>query len=177
MGLETLLVGSLIASTVGTGIGVYSAIDQAQTAKEAAKYNAEAASAEALNRETLAAESSRRLRAENRRRMATLRNNLAGTGVLSSEGTPLAIIGENAANLELGVQDAARAAAMQAQSLRAQGAMSLWEGDQQARGALIGGGASLLGGLGSIGSTYASGVRTGAMPDTFGLYRTRKSTT
>jgi hypothetical protein len=164
-----------VALAASTATTIYSAVDQAQTARETAKYNSEAANAEAANKDALAAEAIRRERQQNRRKMADLRNNLAQNGTLTTEGTPLAIIGESGANLELGIQDAARAASEQSKSLRAQGAMSLWEGDQQARASYIKAGASALSSFGSGVSGYASGVKLGTIPDTFGLYAPPKA--
>lgn len=160
---------------VAAGVSVYSAVDQAQTAKETAKYNAQALTAEAANKNALAAEAIRRGRQQNRRRMADLRNNLAQNGTLSTEGTPLAIIGESSANLELGIQDAARAASEQSRSMDAQAAMSLWEGDQQARAGYLKAGATALSSIGSGVGGYRSDVKEGLVPDSFGLYAAAKA--
>jgi hypothetical protein len=57
---------------------------------------------------------------------------MASSGVLTTSGTPLLLAGETAGRMELSIADAARAASIQAASLRAQGKMGLWNAKQSA---------------------------------------------
>lgn len=128
-----------IVAVVAAGVQVYSAEQQAEVAEDTAKYNNQIAKTQATNAELENAEAIKRERARNRRQIGEIRARLAAGGTLTSEGAPLAILGESAENFELGIQDAARASSIQAANIRAQGAMSLWEGTQQAAATRISG--------------------------------------
>jgi hypothetical protein len=117
-------------TVVSTGVSIYGQQQQAKAATKAAEYNNILADQEAKNVELQNMEQLKRERIKNRRAMADIRNRMAQNGVLNTEGTPLAILGESSANFNLGIQDAARASNMQAASLRAQGQMGLWEAEQ-----------------------------------------------
>lgn len=97
--------------------------------------NNQLAEQEAMNRELEAAEQIKRERVKKRKEMARLRNKLAGSGTLTTSGTPLAILGESSANMETGIDDALRRANMEASSMRAQGKMGLWEAGQYQKAA------------------------------------------
>lgn len=165
-----LTVASIAAAVIGTGVSIYSQQQQAESAQRAAEYNNRLASQEAHNRELEAAEQARRARIENRRRMASIRARLAGSGTLTTTGTPLAILGESSSNLDLQIQDALRATNMQATAMRAQGQMGLWEAGQAQSAASLSAIGTGLGGFSSALSGYSSAVYQNALPDTFGLY-------
>lgn len=167
---------------VGTAVSVYGQVQQAQTAKAMGKYNAKLAEQQALQTEMDAAENIRRKRRENKRLLATQRSRYAKAGVLE-EGTPLELLAETAGNLEMETLDYDRQQRMAAAGLRAQGAADLAMGANQARGALIGAGASLLQGAASTaymgstlrGSGALSGVSKAAQSS--GYASTRGATT
>lgn len=131
MGLEVLAIASLAATAASTGLAMYGQKQQADAATDAAKYNNKVLNAEADNLATESREAQTRQLQRNRRQLSTLRANLASQGTMSGTGTPLAILGESAQNLSLGIADAARRTDMQTKSLRAQGKMGLWEAQQQ----------------------------------------------
>jgi hypothetical protein len=124
-------------TVVSTGVSIYGQQQQAKAATKAAEYNNILADQEAKNVELQNMEQLKRERIKNRRALADIRNRMAQNGVINTEGTSLAILGESSANFNLGIQDAARAANMQAASLRAQGQMGLWEADQGQKAANI----------------------------------------
>lgn len=158
----TLLAAAALATAaVGTGVAIYGQQQQAKTQERAAKYNNELANAEARNRELETAEGIKRQRVQKRREMARLRNNLAGSGSLTTTGTPLAILGESSSNLELGIADAARASNMQAAAFRSQGKMGLWEASQARSAANISSVATGIQGVGSAVSGYYGYSRQG----------------
>ena len=128
MGLAAV---GLIGTVASTGLSIYSQHQQAKAAEQAAQYNNELAQREATNRELETAQGIARQRANDRASLADLRTRLAGSGTLTTTGTPLTLMGEAAGRLELGIADAARRANMEASSLRAQGAMGIWEAKQQ----------------------------------------------
>lgn len=168
-----LAIAAIAATTVSTGVSIYSQQQQAKTQERAAAYNAELARREAKNRELESAEQIRRERIENRRRMARIRSQLSHQGIATTTGTPLAILGESAADLELGIADAVRRTSIEAASLRAQGQMGLWEADQASRAANINSVATGIAGVGKAFGSYTGSVYDGSLPDTFGIYRTK----
>lgn len=172
-GAEIALYAALAATAISTGVSVYSQQQQAKTQERIAAYNAKRAEQEAANREREASEARKRARIEKRKRLARIRNDLASRGTLTNVGAPLAILGESAGNMELRIQDAARASSMQAASLRAGGAMGLWEADQYSSAANLQSIGTVASGLASMGGTYAGGVYNGTFNDTFGIYRTK----
>lgn len=168
---STYIALALVAASTGTA--VYSQQQQAKSQERAAAYNNQLAEAEARNREAEQAEASRRQRYENRRKLARQRAQLAKSGTLTTTGTPLLILGESSANMEIGIADAKRAADMQAAALRSQGQMGLWEADQFASAAKLQGVSTAISGASSAFGTYSNAVYTNQVPDTLGLYRTK----
>jgi len=163
----------VIASVVAAGAAAYGAYQEGQAKQQAGRAEAQNAEMEASNRQQEGAEARERERTGNFRRMGTLRARLAQSGSLSETGTPLSVLGEHSANLELRIQDAARSSSIQAAGLRHQAAMARWEGDQAAKAGTIKAVATFASGLAQSGSSYTQGVNQGLQPDTFNLYRTR----
>lgn len=122
----------IIGSLASTGLSIYGQMQQAKAAEQAAEYNNKLAQNEATNQELQTSEAIKRQRQNNRSALAEIRTRLAGSGLQADTGTPLTVIGEAAGRMEIDIADAARRSAMQAESLRAQGRMGLWEADQQA---------------------------------------------
>jgi hypothetical protein len=120
----------LVGSLAATGLSMYGQHQASKAQTQAAKYNDALAQAEAANRETETRVGIQRQRVSNREALAGLRARMAHSGVQTTTGTPLILAGESAGRFEIGIQDAARSAAMQANSLRAQGKMGLWEAAQ-----------------------------------------------
>jgi hypothetical protein len=151
----TILAVEAVAAVASVATAVYSSVEQANTAKQTAKANNAAADAEAANKEALAAEGIRRQREINRRKVSVMRNSLASGGGLLA-GTPLDLISESSANMELGIQDAARQSEVAAESLRMQGQMGLWQGDQQASADYLSGASSALKGAGTAAIDFSN---------------------
>lgn len=127
MGLGAIgLVGTLAA----TGLQMYGQHQAAKAQTQAAEYNDKLAQGEARNLEVETSVGIQRQRVKNREALASLRNRAAFSGVQTTTGTPLVMAGEAAGRFEMSIQDAARTAAMQTASLRAQGKMGLWEAAQ-----------------------------------------------
>lgn len=164
---------ALALAAASTGTAIYSQQQQAKSAANAAEYNNQLAQREAQNRELESAEASRRERIKNRRRLARIRNQLAASGTLTTTGTPLTILGESSANMEIGLADAKRRSDMEAAALRQQGQMGLWEADNYQQAANLNSVATGLSGLSSMGSAYARGAYSGALPGGQTIYRTR----
>lgn len=139
------------AAVVSAGISAYSQVQQGKAAESAAEYNNQLAQQEAANVERENMEQIKRQRRQNDRQLAQIRAQLANNGTLSTAGTPLEILGESSALFELEIQDAARQANIKAASLRAHGAMGLWEGQQTKDAANLG---AIATGVGGISSAY-----------------------
>jgi hypothetical protein len=157
----TLAVAALATAAIGTGVAVYGQVQQAKTAKAIGKWNAKAAENQARQTEMDAAENIRRKRRESARLLATQRSRYAKAGVLE-EGTPLELLAETAGTLEMEVLDYDRQMRLQAAGLRAQGAMDLAMGANQARAAYIGAGSTLLSGASSMASAGFQFQQAGA---------------
>jgi hypothetical protein len=118
---------TIISSLVSATVTIVSNEKAADAAEDAALQNKLRADAESRNRELEAGEAIKRQRLRDQREKSAIRARLAQQGTLTTSGTPLLILGEVAANQELAIQDAVRAANMQSNSLRAEGTMGLWE--------------------------------------------------
>jgi len=153
MGIEILAFAAL-ASLVSTGVSIYGQQQAAKTQERAAEYNNKIAENEARHRELETAEQVKRQRLQDKREMATMRNNLAATGTLTTEGTPLAILGESAAYMDLRIQDAVRESTIEAASIRAQGQMGLWNAKQARSAARISSIGTAFNGLANAATAY-----------------------
>lgn len=122
----------LVGGLASTGLSIYGQHQQGKAAEAAAKYNNTLAEREAANVEAQTSEGIKRQRQGNRSALAEIRARMATSGVQTTTGTPLVLMGETAGRMELSIADAARAANMQATSLRAQGQMGLYEAKQAA---------------------------------------------
>lgn len=161
MGMGAIgIVGTLAA----TGLQMYGQHQQAKAAEAAAEYNNDLAQAEAGNREAETREGISRERINNRADLASLRTRMAAQGRQVTTGTPLVLLGNAAGTLELGIQDAARASRMQADSMRAQGKMGLWEAEQQGKAAKLAMIGTGIQGITSAFGQYQEGKQLGMYP-------------
>lgn len=121
----------LIGGLLSTGLQIYGARQQADSAYASARYNNALAEREAKNYEQETAEGIRRARINNRRGLSSLRLRAASSGTLTTSGTTAAVLADAAGSLEVGIADAARAANLRAASIRQQGQMGLYNARQQ----------------------------------------------
>lgn len=147
---------------VSTGLQIDAQQKAADAQEDAALQNQRLAEAEAQNRELEAAEAIKRQREIDKREKSAIRARLSQQGTLTTSGTPLLILGEVEANQNLAIQDAVRAANMQASSLRAQGSMGLWEAGQASAAADAQSIATGIKGLTSAAGSYSSASYNGA---------------
>lgn len=157
----------------GTAIGTGLQIMQARNAKEAGKIQAKQIKAEQNNAELETAEAMKRQRIASQRHLSSLRARLAATGTVTTQGTPLAILGENVANIETSFQDAARRSAMQFASMDAAAKNAKWQGNQAYTAGMISAGGTLASGIGQTFNSYSKGVYDGQIKDTFNIYPRR----
>jgi len=156
-----LAIGSLVASGVGTGISVYGQMQQASAQRRMAEYNAKVQRNEAIRVEQEAREDRNRQRRENRKLIERQRTQIAKAGV-EEAGSPLAVLAENAAMMELKLQDERRAAKMRAENLRQQSLFTQQQGRAAAKSRMIGAGATLFGGLGKMAASGYQYKQSGA---------------
>lgn len=134
---------------VGAGLSFAGAQKSADAAEKAGKLQKRAADMAARNTELQNNESINRERINKRRKLARLRADQGASGVLM-DGSAMDVFAETAGNMELGIQDQARAGNMEAAGMRDQGSMSLWEAKTQAVGMRIGSYGNLLSDVGKM---------------------------
>jgi len=141
-----------VGATV-TFIGQQKAADAAE---EAGKMQKKAADQNARNTELQTAENIRRERVNNRRRLARMRSDMAGTSGLVFDGTMEDAFLETAGQMELQIQDTAREGSMEAANSRSAGAMAQWEARAQATATRIQSYGTLISSAGGAYGNYAS---------------------
>lgn len=146
MSPAALAIGSIVATVAGTGAQVYGQMQSADAQRQAATYNARNAELEVEMRQQDAHENILRQRSENRRHLAEIKSQLAGTGAEVSSGSNADVLGVATTRLEIGIADMARQATNETRSLHSQANMSRWQAQNVrsgALGAVIGGASSL----------------------------------
>lgn len=137
------MVFSMILAAIGAGVSYVGQQRAAAAAEAAGAAQQKAAAQAAHNLELQNQEAINRERVNKRRRLARLRADQGTSGVVMS-GSSMDVFAETSGNMELGIQDSARAGAMEAYNLRTQGDMALWQGRTQAVASRIGSYGTLL---------------------------------
>lgn len=134
----------------GAAMQAYGAIQQGNAAKASADFQSEQLRQQAERDRQIANQQSQDFARNEERRRATLRANVAGSGV-TLEGTPLAVLGDMAQEAEF--QQLRIRAGGETQATRAenQATISRFEGRQAQRVGFTRAGASLLTGVSSFG--------------------------
>ena len=155
--MASLAVAALVVSAVGAGVSYYGSQQQAKATERVAKYNAKVQENEAIQQDMEMREQISRTRRENKRLLASQRAGVAASGI-EMTGSPLEVLGANAANLELRAQDMARQSTLGVMRGQTQAKATIWEGNQQAKGIRTQAAGTLLSDAGKIaGSTYTTG--------------------
>lgn len=142
------------AAVASAGVSAYSAREQGKTAAAVAEYNAKVTENNALREEMESRESARRQRIENRRALGRQRTAVAHAGVVEA-GTPLEVMADTAAKLELSVLDQRYGSQARGESLTTMAAIERYSGGRAKMAGNIGAGASLLQGISSAAGTYS----------------------
>lgn len=132
----------------GAGLSAFGQYQAGEEAAATSKYNQQVKEREAQAAEQRAMVESRRQAQEASRKMSTLRAGLGASGAVTSEGTPLAILGEQARQSELENLMVGYEGQTQAAGLREEGKQIRRAGKAERRASRIGAGASLLTGFG-----------------------------
>lgn len=154
--MPALLVASLVVSAVGAYTSYQGAQQQAKATKQVAAYNAKVQENEAIQQDMEMREQINRTRRENKRLLASQRAGVAASGIELS-GSPLEVLGANAASLELRAQDMARQSTLGVMRGQTQAKATIWEGNQTAKGIRTQAAGTLLSDAGRIaGSAYSA---------------------
>ena len=152
---------ALAVTAVGAGVSYSGSQQQAKATKQTAAYNAKVQENEAIQQDMEMREQISRTRRENKRLLASQRAGVAASGI-EMTGSPLEVLGANAANLELRAQDMARQSTLGVMRGQTQAKATIWEGNQTAAGIRLGAAGTLLSDAGRIGgSTYTVGQGQG----------------
>ena len=104
------------AALISTGVSVASSVSKSRTAKAAGKFNAAKLRNDAMQKEAIGRLNITRQRAVNERYLSTMRAKFAAAGV-QLQGSPLAVLGSTAGQLETDIADMAFSANAQASAL------------------------------------------------------------
>lgn len=144
----------LLFSAFSTGLAMYSQAQQGKAAAKTAQYNAQLLEAEGKNREKEFAQGVARERSNQDRHLSAIRARLAGSGVLTTTGTPLDIFGDTASAFQLSVSDAARSTHIQQEALRQKQAMLRYEGSAARQASFMSALGTGLRGFSALGTQY-----------------------
>ena len=159
--MASLAIASIVVSAVGAGVSYYGSQQQAKATERVAAYNAKVQENEAIQQDMEMREQISRQRRENKRLLASQRAGVAASGI-ELTGSPLEVLGANAANLELRNQDMARQATLGVMRGQSQAKATIWEGAQQAKGIRTQAAGTLLSDAGKLAwSTYTTGQGQG----------------
>ena len=148
-------------AVAGTAVSLYGQNQASKAAEATGKYNAKLAENEAIAKEQQAHVESQQMQKDKERLAASQRAGFAKGGAVITEGTPLLLMAEQAGNAELDILNQQRNRAMEASGLRAEGAMSLYEGKQARKAGKIGMIGTTLSGAGSAFSAGKGAKKAG----------------
>lgn len=148
-------IATAVVSAIGAGVSFAGSQQQAKAAEQQGRMQQDAANAEANNAELQAAENIRRERINKRRRLARLRSDMNAGGVVM-DGSSMDVFAETAGREELAIQDAARAANMDAANMRNSGTVAAWEARAMARATRVASYGTLLSDASKTASNYVA---------------------
>lgn len=153
MGLETLALVGLGTGLAATGIGTYGALEQADSQKRMADYNASVAelNAEAQRKDAQAQIGSKR--ADDRRNLARMKASVAAGGAEIS-GSPLLSLADAQKNMEMENQNISYASQVNRRNLYTDASMYRMQGKAAKTQGYLAGTGTLLSGLSSTASNY-----------------------
>lgn len=146
---------------VSGGLAAYSSYSQGKAQQANAKYNAKVAQNQALQTNMEARENVRRQSRNNESQLSAARARLANQGSVATAGAPLALMGDVAGELELGILDAYRSADAQRSNFLAESAIEKNRGKQASGAGKLMAVSSILGAGATAYGNYQTGKRTG----------------
>jgi len=136
---------------------------QGKAAKYNADYNAKLAENQAEQGQMESRENARRQLKNNQEQLSAARARFANQGAVSNAGAPLAMMGDIAGELELGVMDAYRSADIQRTQMLGQARLEKYRGKQAYSSGKLLAGTQLLSTGASLFGNYSAGKRTGTI--------------
>lgn len=120
----------LVGGIASTGMQICGMHQQSKAITATAKYNNQLAENESRNLQLETSEGIKRERINQRAYLADMRARMGGGGVQTDTGSAMALMGEAAGRLEVGVADAVRRSSMQSDSILQRGKMGIWDANQ-----------------------------------------------
>jgi hypothetical protein len=154
-------IASTAASLAGAGMSAYGNYQQGKAANAMAKHNAKAIDLTRENEAQTAQQNSLRMREASRRQLSSIRAKMGGSGVVQSSGSSLDALGESASELELQAMDLFRDSDAKQRQYGNEAAMTRWNGKQALQAGKTAAIGSLISGVGSFASNYATTRQTG----------------
>lgn len=153
---STALLIAAAATVASAGVSAYGQQQQAKSQQALLNYNAKLREQEASD-----AQRDSRIRAQQQReanrRFLSKAQAIGGTqGVVQSAGSPLEVLADNAAQLELGALEIERTGNIQAGQLRTQAIFDRIQGKSIRTGANYASAGTILGAAASVGGMYAA---------------------
>ena len=149
--LGALGVAAIAASTVSTGLGVYSAVQSGAAQKDAAEFNAAVARNDAIAAQQQAASESRQFSRRNRLRAATRRARFAASGIELS-GSAEDVMFDSAVQDELDRQNALYRGELRAGRSKAEAGLQEAMGRNAVTSSYLNASGTFLGGVGQVAS-------------------------
>lgn len=131
--MPALAIAAIVVSAAGSYMSYKGSMAQAKATERVAVYNAKVQENQAIQEDMEMREQISRQRRENKRLLASQRAGVAASGI-ELTGSPLEVLGANAASLELRAQDQARQSTLGLMRGQAQSRATVWQGKQQATG-------------------------------------------
>lgn len=159
--MPVIPIAALVVSAAGAYMSYDAAQEQAKATKATAAYNAKVQENEAIQADMEAREEIARTRRQNKRLLAEQRASVAGSGVAMA-GSPLEVLGDNAAMYELNALDQARAATAGVLQGKSAAKATRWQGDMEAKGIRRSANAQLVSDTGRLAGQYYNYSQAGA---------------
>ena len=156
MPANVIMIAAMVATAVGSGVSAYSSYQSGKATQRINEYNAKLAEQAALDKERDGKIIANATRANNERIKSRQRALFAKGGVVSGTGSPLMVMAEQAAQLEMGALDAERTATNESSSLRTQAVLDRMAGKAARQAGTLNAVGTVLSGAGQAGAMYAS---------------------
>lgn len=153
---STALIIAAAASVAAAGVSVYGQQQQAKSQQALLNYNAALRDQEAADSVRDSRIRAQQQREANRRFLSKAQAIGATQGVVQSAGSPLEVLADNAAQLELGALEIERTGNIQAGQLRTQAVFDRIEGKSVRRGANYASAGTILGTASSVAGMYGN---------------------
>jgi hypothetical protein len=152
MATTALIIGAVVA-VVAAGVGAYAAHEQAQAQKEATDYNAKVARNQALLAQ-YAADQRAKQAADRHRRLLSAQRVAAGVSGITTEGSPLAVMMDTAAEAAYQENLIRYGGQQQSEGFLAEASLQGFYGQQALKTGQINVGRSLLSGASGVAGAY-----------------------